>query len=597
MTYVDLLSFISKSFNWKLQMTQFFKPTLATSLIAAAVLTACGGGGGGTPGASTVSLSGVVADGYLTGAKVCLDKNENSVCDAGEPSATTGAGGKYTIDGLTAADIAAYPVVAEVPATATDTDLPGSTVGKAFVLSTPKGNTTITPLSSLVHQELLATPALSAASAAANVQTAMAITADPLKDYIATPDADAHLKAQLLTQSVKTNRAAVGGGTVAERKKLQETLFALAKDSVMASPPAKGASAPASVASAPAVGFEDFNTVRAVLANKLTTGTASQAVSVNFDVVNGTTSVKACDNVTLPGQKLWDQTPLTATPPSAATLLATSAQTTQQIAGQMVDIRFFISNVLLWDAAGNAVPLNMTEDTNQSKNVALMDFGRNTGTVAIPSCTTAYKTAITGMVVPGTYTGISFTLGVPVRSVDMTTKLNHSASTTAMATAAAASAPTAAFANPIPPLDTVAQPGMAWNWQGGRKFTKIEFKTTVPAKKFAAGVVGANAVFNVHLGSTGCAGNPVTGIDTACTNPNRLGVKLSAFNAAADTVKLDLAALYANVDATYEDGGAAGCMSGTTDKECVGIFKSLGLSLTNGQTLTGAAIQTVFGKK
>jgi len=577
-------------------MNPFMKPTLAaSSLIAAAVLTACGGSGGGGTSTPTVSLAGVVADGYIGGARVCLDINENSVCDAGEPSGISGTDGKYTITGITAGDEGKYSIVADVPVDATDSDFTGTTVGKAFVLTAPKGNTTITPLSSLVHQELLATPALSAASAAANVKAAMAITADPLGDYIATPDPDAHLKAQLLTQSVKFNSDAIGGGTVAERKKLQEALFALAKESVMASPPLKGASAPASVASAPAVGFEDFNTVRAVLANKLTIGTASQAVTLNFDVVNGTTSVKACDNVTLPGLKLWDQTPLTATPPAAATKVTTPVA--QSIAGQMVDIRFFISNVLLWDAAGNAVPLVMTEDAYQSKNVALMDFGRNTAATGTPVCTTAYKTAVTGKVVPGTYTGISFTLGVPVRSADLTTKLNHSANTTAMVTAAAASTPAAVFSNPIAPLDTVAQPGMAWNWQGGRKFTKIEFKTATPANKFAAGVVGANAVFNVHLGSTGCSGNPVTGVDTACTNPNRLGVKLPVFNTAADTVKLDLANLYANVDATYEGGGSPGCMSGTTDPECTGIFKSLGLSLTNGQTLTGAAAQTVFGKK
>jgi uncharacterized repeat protein (TIGR04052 family) len=258
----------------------------------------------------------------------------------------------------------------------------------------------------------------------------------------------------------------------------------------------------------------------------------------------------------------------------------------------MVDIRFFISNVLLWDAAGNAVPLVMTEDANQSKNVALMDFGRNTGTAASPVCTTAYKTSISGNVVPGTYTGISFTLGVPVRSADLSTKLNHSASTAAQVTAALP----VVVDNPAAPLDTVAQPGMAWNWQGGRKFTKIEFKTAVPANKFSAGAVGTNAVFNVHLGSTGCSGNPVNGNETACTNPNRVGVKFSAFNAPSETLKLDLAALFANSDMTYEGGGSPGCMSGTTDPECTGIFKSLGLSLTNGQTLTGSAIQTVFKK-
>lgn len=559
----------------------------ATSI---AVLVGCGGGGGSVATApATVSLSGVVADGYLTGAKVCLDKNENMVCDAGEAFATTGTNGAYTITGVTAADVAAYPVIAEVPATATDPDSTATdkTVGKAFVLSAPKGNTTVTPLSSLVHQEMVATPALSAASAAANVKTAMGITSDPLKDYIATPDADAHIRAQMITQSLKNNADAIGGGTTAQKKDLQGLLLTMAKQSTVAAAPAAGASAPATV---PVVGVEDFNTVRAVLANKLTTGTASQAVTVNFDVVNGATSVKACDDVTLAGLKTWDQTPLTATPPAAATALTTPVA--QSISGKMVDIRFFISNVLLWDAAGNAVPLVMTEGANQSKNVALMDFGRNTGTVATPSCTTAYKTNITGNVVPGTYTAISFTLGVPVRSADLTTKLNHGAASPAQA-ASGVAAP-----NPLPAMDITTNPGMQWSWASGRKFTKIEFKTNTPANKFASGAVSTNAVFNIHLGSTGCSGNPVTGNETACTNPNRLGVKLSSFNVASDTVKLDLAALFANSDTTYEGGGAPGCMSGVSpmDPECPGIFKALGLSVANGQTLTGAAVQTVFKK-
>ena len=326
-------------------MTHFFKPSLAMSLIAVAVLTACGGGGGGNTPAATVSLAGVVADGYLTGAKVCLDKNENTVCDAGEPYDTTIAGGKYTITGITAGDDSKYPIVAEVPASATDSDFAGTTVGKAFVLTAPKGNTTVTPLSSLVHQELQATPALSAASAAANVKTALGISSDPLADYIATPNGDAHIRAQMITQSLKNNADAIGGGTSAQKKDLQGILLTMAKQSVVAAAPAVGASAPSTV---PVVGVEDANTVRAVLAHKLTTGTASQDVTVSFDVVNGTTSVKACDNVTLAGLKLWDQAPLTATPPSAATTLATP--TAQSVAGQMVDIRFFVSNVLLWDA-------------------------------------------------------------------------------------------------------------------------------------------------------------------------------------------------------------------------------------------------------
>jgi uncharacterized repeat protein (TIGR04052 family) len=560
----------------------------ASGLVAAAVLTACGGGGGSTP-AATASLAGVVADGYLTGAKVCLDRNENTVCDAGEPFDTTIAGGKYIITGIASGDESKYPIVAEVPASATDSDFVGTTVGKAFVLTAPKGNTTVTPLSSLVHQELQATPALSAASAAANVKTALGITSDPLSDYIATPNGDAHIRAQMITQSLKNNADAIGGGTAAQKKELQGVLMTIAKQAVVATAPAIGASAPATV---PVVGVEDFNTVRAVLASKLTTGTASQAVTVNFDVVNGVTPVRVCNDVTLAGLKLWDQTLLSATVP--ATALAAGSQTAQSVTGKMVDLRFFISNVLLWDAAGNAVPLVMTEDANQSKNVALMDFGTNTAT--LPACadsTSTLKSAITGFVVPGTYTAISYTLGVPVRSADLSTKLNHSATSPATAAAATVVQPA-----PIAPLDTVSQPGMAWSWQSGRKFTKIEFAPNTAARSSSNAAV---AKLNIHLGSSGsCTGNPVTGSDTACTMPNRVGVKLSNFSTATDTVKLDLAALYAGSDLTYDGGGAAGCMSGTTDPECGPIFKALGLGFaaggTFGQTLTGAAIQTVFKK-
>jgi uncharacterized repeat protein (TIGR04052 family) len=275
----------------------------------------------------------------------------------------------------------------------------------------------------------------------------------------------------------------------------------------------------------------------------------------------------------------WDQSKLTGAPPSAATLLATPGAA-QSTAGQFVDIRFYISNVLLWDAAGNAVPLVMTEDASQAKNLALLDFGYNTAAAGAPTCTATYKTAITGKVVPGSYTGISFTVGVPVRSADLTTKLNH--------------VNVADPASPAP-LQTSA---MSWTWQGGRKFIKIDFRPDTPSKKFAAGVVGTNAIANTHIGSTGCAGNPAAGApETACTNANRLGIKFDAFNATSQKVVLDVAKLFKDTDLTYEGGGAPGCMSATTDPECAPIFKALGLGFTGvigGRTLTGADVQTVF---
>ena len=94
---------------------------LATSMF----LTACGGGGnaggnpatgiidlGGNPSVdnrpatdNTLSLEGVAADGYLVGATICLDLNSNLSCDSGEPSATTGAGGVFSIDATPSAKL------------------------------------------------------------------------------------------------------------------------------------------------------------------------------------------------------------------------------------------------------------------------------------------------------------------------------------------------------------------------------------------------------------------------------------------------------------------------------------------------------------
>ena len=69
-------------------------------MMAAAValgVAGCGGGGDSEP---TTSVSGVVVDGYLAGATVCLDVNANGKCDTGEASATTNASGVYSQSGL-----------------------------------------------------------------------------------------------------------------------------------------------------------------------------------------------------------------------------------------------------------------------------------------------------------------------------------------------------------------------------------------------------------------------------------------------------------------------------------------------------------------
>ncbi len=118
----------------------------------AAVLVACGGGGGGGV-ALPKSISGVVLDGYIEGATVCLDLNANLQCDPNEPSAFTDKDGRYSLsydgslDGLL--------VLAVVPEGATDSDL--GRITKAFDLMSPAENAlTVTPITTLVAADMSA---------------------------------------------------------------------------------------------------------------------------------------------------------------------------------------------------------------------------------------------------------------------------------------------------------------------------------------------------------------------------------------------------------------------------------------------------------
>ena len=73
------------------------KKILWSSIVAVGVLiSGCGGGSGGN--SSTTSVAGTAVDGYLKGANVCLDLNNNNICDTSEPSATTKSDGTFVIN-------------------------------------------------------------------------------------------------------------------------------------------------------------------------------------------------------------------------------------------------------------------------------------------------------------------------------------------------------------------------------------------------------------------------------------------------------------------------------------------------------------------
>ncbi|NNE63736.1 MAG: hypothetical protein HKN34_06620, partial [Gammaproteobacteria bacterium] len=82
-----------------------------------------------------ISTGGIVADtGYIEGANVFLDINENGVYDLGEPSDTTDQNGAYTLLWNNSNDLDAYPIVAAIPAGAKSYLFD---VGKYAVVSQP----------------------------------------------------------------------------------------------------------------------------------------------------------------------------------------------------------------------------------------------------------------------------------------------------------------------------------------------------------------------------------------------------------------------------------------------------------------------------
>jgi hypothetical protein len=146
-------------------------------------LAACGGGGGGSTTPPTQTVTGRVADGYISGATVCLDQNGNKLCDAGEPTATTTSGGYFTFSNVASTLLAQCPVVVQVPANAVDSNNPGQPIGTPYVLTAPAGNTGfVSPLTTLVQAQVEAGSTL--ADAKQQVKAKLGLNSlDPLADY------------------------------------------------------------------------------------------------------------------------------------------------------------------------------------------------------------------------------------------------------------------------------------------------------------------------------------------------------------------------------------------------------------------------------
>ncbi|TSP14659.1 MULTISPECIES: hypothetical protein [Cupriavidus] len=173
------------------------KPTILAA-VCASMLGACGGGdGSGAPADSapptsptspaTPTLTGKAIDGYLVGATVCLDQNDNGACDASEPTTVTDASGNY---GLVVADSAVgKKILVVVDANTHDLSRPGYVFPSSFVLSAVVDGTPIqhiTPITTMSQALIESGKSREAAQKA--IVSLVGGVVNVKDDYIATGD-------------------------------------------------------------------------------------------------------------------------------------------------------------------------------------------------------------------------------------------------------------------------------------------------------------------------------------------------------------------------------------------------------------------------
>lgn len=170
-------------------------------ILVAGIIAGCGSGGGSTQSVAS-SVTGKVADGYLVGATVFLDKNGNYQLDAGEPSATTDANGAYILN-IDSADLGRYPIVALATKGVTIDKDTGATVANSYVLSLPKDSVSgtvsnfISPMSSQLREMMETGKYATVQQAMEALRLKLGMPGiDMLSDYMAANNTSMHTAAQ-----------------------------------------------------------------------------------------------------------------------------------------------------------------------------------------------------------------------------------------------------------------------------------------------------------------------------------------------------------------------------------------------------------------
>jgi uncharacterized repeat protein (TIGR04052 family) len=209
------------------------------------------------------------------------------------------------------------------------------------------------------------------------------------------------------------------------------------------------------------------------------------------------------------------------------------------------DFRFYVSDIRLVTEEGEEVPLSLDQDFQpwQFDDVALLDFEDGSGPCGSLGNSLLNDT-VRGTVPHGEYTGVRFEMGIPF-------DLNHGNQATAP--------------------DPLSLGALFWSWQGGYKFIRVD------------SINLSGQEFRVHLGSTGCEGDPPRSPVTSCAQPNRVAVELDEFDVHSDVIVADLAALLADSNIEFNTPDTPpGCMANQTDPDCDAVFANFGLSREDG---------------
>ena len=127
----------------------------------------------------------VIADNYLQGATVCLDKNNNLICEGSEPQTVTNVQGQYTLSDVATSDSLNYAVIALVPAGAIDHNATSEVVSKPYTLTTPLGkHSVISPITTFVAETMRSNGNMDINTASQIVNYQMHVTdIDLFQDY------------------------------------------------------------------------------------------------------------------------------------------------------------------------------------------------------------------------------------------------------------------------------------------------------------------------------------------------------------------------------------------------------------------------------